>query len=185
MSHTLNLHGSLATKYGKVHKLNSNTPANLIKLMSCNYPTFDTDIVKGVHWHVFLNGKRLSASKLNKALPEESTVDLVPVIIGSLDPVTVMYIIGAILLAGAAYLYTQMPSTNDNSQKSYMFNGAINTNEQGGPVPLVYGHARVGSVVISASVTNEELEDQAYSNAIDGPGDMSNNNYSNFNFTGL
>jgi len=39
---------------------------------------------------------------------------------------------------------------------SFVFNGAINVMEQGGPVPLLYGHiGRCGTVVISAGIEAE------------------------------
>lgn len=40
---------------------------------------------------------------------------------------------------------------------SYLYNGATNTSEQGGPVPLIYGQMRVGSVVVSAGIQTEDI----------------------------
>ena len=37
-----------------------------------------------------------------------------------------------------------------DSKPSYIFNGAVNVYEQGGPCPLVYGRIRAGSVIVSA-----------------------------------
>lgn len=39
----------------------------------------------------------------------------------------------------------------------YAFNGAVNTNMQGAPVPLCYGRLRVGSQVISAGLSSEAI----------------------------
>lgn len=44
-----------------------------------------------------------------------------------------------------------------DERPSFMFNGALNNTEQGGPVPLVYGRMRTGSVVISGGLTAERL----------------------------
>lgn len=41
---------------------------------------------------------------------------------------------------------------------SFIFNGAVNVIEQGGPVPLVYGRHLAGSVVISAGINTEQLK---------------------------
>lgn len=51
---------------------------------------------------------------------------------------------------------TATPEKADN-EPSLAFDGAVNTMGQGGPVPLGYGHMRVGSQVISVgfSVNNE------------------------------
>lgn len=47
--------------------------------------------------------------------------------------------------------------SNPNNQPSYVFNGAVNTTAQGQPVPLGYGRMTVGSAVISAGITVEEI----------------------------
>jgi len=65
------------------------------------------------------------------------------------------------VLLGAALLYqglTPIPDLGDyesmstDGVQSFMFNGAINSEEAGGAVPIVYGHMRVGSTVISSDV---------------------------------
>ncbi len=43
-----------------------------------------------------------------------------------------------------------------NNQASYVFNGAVNTQAQGNPVPLGYGRMVVGSAVISAGIKAED-----------------------------
>lgn len=45
-----------------------------------------------------------------------------------------------------------------DERPSYLFNGPVNTNEQGGPVPLVFGKVRTGSQVISTGLTTENRE---------------------------
>ena len=44
-----------------------------------------------------------------------------------------------------------------DQRASYLFNGPVNTTEQGGPVPLIFGRAIVGSKVISAGLTAERI----------------------------
>ena len=46
-------------------------------------------------------------------------------------------------------------SSSDNGS-SYNFSGAVNTQAQGGPVPLLYGEMTVGSAVISAGIYAED-----------------------------
>lgn len=58
---------------------------------------------------------------------------------------------------------TSNTDTYDEREKpderpSFMFDGPVNTSTQGLPVPVVYGHLRVGSVVVSAGMTAEELD---------------------------
>ncbi|NBW08341.1 MAG: tail assembly protein [Caulobacteraceae bacterium] len=51
--------------------------------------------------------------------------------------------------------YTGRPEADQ--RQSFLFNGAINTNAQGGPIPLIFGRMRVGSVVASAGVAAERI----------------------------
>lgn len=44
-----------------------------------------------------------------------------------------------------------------DQKPSFIYNGPVNTAEQGLPVPLVYGTMRVGSVVVSAGIVAEEI----------------------------
>ncbi|MEN6621498.1 MAG: hypothetical protein ABFD50_08125 [Smithella sp.] len=44
-----------------------------------------------------------------------------------------------------------------DQRTSFLFNGAVNKTEQGGPVPLVYGRIRAGSVVVSAGLSAEAI----------------------------
>ena len=60
--------------------------------------------------------------------------------------------------SGAA---SSSPSTMRESeldpQKSYSFTGIQNTSAQGTPVPIIYGETIVGSVVISANISTQEV----------------------------
>lgn len=62
-------------------------------------------------------------------------------------------------LAGLLTPTPQVPGTPEkpDGRPSFLFSGPINTAEQGGPVPLVYGQVRTGSTVISAGLLNEQL----------------------------
>jgi len=76
-----------------------------------------------------------------------------------------MAMFGASLaLGGIASLLTPVAKVGDYSSRetsderaSYLFNGAVNRVEQGGPVPLIYGRMRTGSVVISGGIKNEDI----------------------------
>ncbi len=61
------------------------------------------------------------------------------------------------------------PNSLDSPDKnaSYVFNGPVNTQAQGNPVPVLYGRMKVGSAVISAGIiANQQLAGtkQSYSN---------------------
>lgn len=64
---------------------------------------------------------------------------------------------GVGMVLGAICTMLMRPSSNDDdSSSNYYFNGAVNTTEQGAPVPLVFGRCRVGSAVISSEITVTE-----------------------------
>jgi len=64
------------------------------------------------------------------------------------------------VLTGASMLLSAQPKSRGpltvDQNPSFMFSGPVNTNAQGGPVPLVYGTIRVGSVVGAASLKSED-----------------------------
>ena len=62
------------------------------------------------------------------------------------------------LVIGAICTMLMRPSKNDDddSSSNYYFNGAVNTTQQGNPVPLVFGRCRVGSAVISSEISVTE-----------------------------
>jgi predicted phage tail protein len=51
------------------------------------------------------------------------------------------------------------PENNEiaDNRASYIFNGAVNLTAQGNPVPLCYGRMVVGSVVVSAGLSVEDI----------------------------
>lgn len=68
----------------------------------------------------------------------------------------------ALMLGGAIEMIAGRPKTPEISEKpenkpSYLFSGAVNTTAQGHPVPLGYGRMIVGSAVISASMSTQNL----------------------------
>lgn len=70
---------------------------------------------------------------------------------------------GLLVLSGAASMLSMMPKMSDDlastdSKAGFLFNGAINTSVQGGPIPLVFGRIDAGSVVVSVGFSSERLD---------------------------
>lgn len=70
----------------------------------------------------------------------------------------------SLALGGVAQLLTPTPQLQAKGQdsdadprKSYSFSGIQNVSRQGLPVPIVYGETIVGSIVISAGVSTEQV----------------------------
>jgi len=84
-----------------------------------------------------------------------------PLIVGAIT-----FLVGtgaSLVIGGAMQLMTSAPKVGDYQaaevtaqRPSFLFNGVVNTVEQGGPVPLVYGIHLTGSTVISAGMTVEQ-----------------------------
>ena len=67
----------------------------------------------------------------------------------------------AMLLGGIAMAMAPAPKAPSSAERetpderpSFVFNGPVNTSEQGGPIPLVYGRHLVGSHIISAGLSS-------------------------------
>lgn len=67
----------------------------------------------------------------------------------------------SMMIGGVVQMLTPIPkmdaSETPDNKPSYVFNGAVNTTAQGYPVPVGYGRMIVGSAVISAGISTEEL----------------------------
>lgn len=75
--------------------------------------------------------------------------------------------IGAgLVIGGVSQMLAPQPKldagSGDENKPSYAFNGAVNTTAQGHPVPIGYGRLIVGSAVISAGLTAEDIETDRY-----------------------
>lgn len=83
-----------------------------------------------------------------------------------------------LVVGGVAQLLMPTPKIDDyggnerpENRASFVFNGPVNVYEQGGPVPLVYGRTKAGSVVISAGFDIEQIpyHRNQYPDYPDGP----------------
>jgi len=62
----------------------------------------------------------------------------------------------SLVLGGLAQMLAKNPQ-KPNDSASYLFNGPVNTTEQGNAVPVLYGRLIIGSQVISASLSAYDL----------------------------
>lgn len=80
---------------------------------------------------------------------------------GTTTLATVAFGVGVSLaLGGVAQMLAPQPKFDgpqEEQQPSYVFNGAVNTSAQGQPVPVGYGRMIVGSAVISAGISVEDI----------------------------
>ena len=75
---------------------------------------------------------------------------------------TITSAIGAsLILQGISGMLTPVetvPETSQDPRRSFNFSGIQNTSRAGVAVPIIYGRTMTGSVVISANITNEQVE---------------------------
>jgi predicted phage tail protein len=134
---------------------------------------------EGVHYHVIVDkrhrsteelqlpaGKRLiiapevsgSSGKIFGAIELVAAIAITVVTWGSTGPwVAAAYATAASLaISGVMNLLTTVPKVGagqaSSTLQSAFFNGPTNTQQQGTPVPLVYGQMLVGSQVVSAAI---------------------------------
>lgn len=83
------------------------------------------------------------------------------VLFGQTTLASVAFSVGVSLaLGGVAQMLAPQPKSigpQEEQQPSYVSNGAVNTSAQGQPVPVGYGRMIVGSAVISAGVSVEDI----------------------------
>ena len=98
----------------------------------------------------------------------------------ALGPAAEYFIMAGVglVVGGVAQLLMPTPKIDDYTQAdraenkpNFVFNGAVNVYEQGGPVPLCYGRTKAGSVVISAGFNVEQIpyHNNQFPNYPDGP----------------
>ena len=65
-------------------------------------------------------------------------------------------LLGILMLISSAFA-TDEDERETEERASFLFDGAVNTSEQGVPVPIVYGRIRTGSVVIAGGLSTERI----------------------------
>ena len=190
------LYGWLGTKYGRLHRFAVNSPAEAVRALASQFKGFEKDLLesksKGCAFSVFLGKKNIGEPDLLMP-PGAEDIRIAPVILGSKRGGLFQVLLGAALIAGAAFysgglaaaftakgfvgttailgaslafggiVQLLSPQQGGLSVKdspdngaNYNFNGPVNTQAQGNPVPVLYGRMIVGGAVISAGIYAED-----------------------------
>ena len=185
MERTIYLHGSLGKTYGRDPiVINADTTYLVMQGLICRFGNKFKQIIRDGQWHI-LKGKKankddMGAEEVQFTLGKTSELHIIPAVSGKSAVAriiigVVLIIVGvwtgnpyaiqaglALVIGGAVELLTPKPKINSTQQAgqnpSFMFNGAVNVTEQGGPVPIILGRVRhCGCVVLSAGLTTENL----------------------------
>ena len=178
------LMGVLGKKFGKEWNVVADSVPAALRIIDANEPTFGAwmraNASKFDRYHVEVkksNGRKLQVSPEElQMISDMDEITITPIIAGAGAKAKI--VIGVVLmvaafwcgpaapyvfstgmsltLAGITQLITPNTKTTSNTP-SYFFSGPVNTSEQGAPVPLIYGKCLVGSTVISAKITVDDI----------------------------
>lgn len=97
-------------------------------------------------------------------VPAMGTIGAELPILGCVTLAKIATVGGILALGGISQLLAPSPKVDDYGKRekektSFLFNGAVNRQEQGGPIPIIYGQVRVGSIVVSSGIDIEKERD--------------------------
>lgn len=181
---TVRLYSKMGAKFGRVHKLAVNSPAEAIKALCVTIPGFEKYLMESkknnLEFAVF-NGKENISEDLLK-MGGTRDIRIAPIVSGSKRNGLFQTILGAVLVVvgvvfpPAAFLVApglallaggiiQMLSPqakglksreDPDNRPSASFGGAVNTVAQGNPIAILGGARQIGGAIISASIVAEE-----------------------------
>lgn len=138
-------------------------------------------------YHLFSGRLNLGADDLSKPSGQDEVIRIVPAVVGAKRKGLGQTILGAVLvvaglvltpydpilapamvqsgvammLGGVVQMLSPQRKANEGDKAqgtpSYSFNGAANTDAEGGCVPVLYGQLLVGSVVISGGIRTQDI----------------------------
>ncbi|MDH0740399.1 tail assembly protein [Achromobacter spanius] len=178
------LYGWLGARFGRIHMLAVSSAAEAIRALCVLIPGFERALADseahGVRYACFLGKRNIGEDDLQQ-LAGGDAIRIAPVMAGAKRAGLFQTVLGAAMLVVGAITWqpwlmqmgaalalggvVQMLSpqqrglsAQDSPQNgaSYNFNGAVNTDAQGGPAPLLYGRHITGSATISAGIFAED-----------------------------
>lgn len=179
------LYGSLGAQFGRHHELVVNSPAEAVRALCSLIDGFEKFLTeakdRGLVFGVFLGKKNIPQEHLKHAALGDTEIRIAPIVSGSKRAGLLQTVIGVALivasyfgaptlgvgiamLAGgvAAMLAPQTKGIASRDEvknrPSYAFNGPVNTQAQGNPIPILYGEMIVGSAVVSAGIYAEDQQ---------------------------
>lgn len=183
MLRTIRLRGHLGKKFGKEYKFDVSSAAEAVKALCHQVKGFKQYMQEGngkdQKFKVIVNSITLEDHEKTMLLQSEGDISIVPVLKGSggmfqtvvgavLTAVGFYFQIPVVTAAGIALMTGGIMSMlakttikNDtqetDTQRSYLFNGAVNTVQQGQPIPIGYGKLKIGSQVVSVNVSTAQV----------------------------
>lgn len=180
---TILLGGSLGRMFGRTHELAVHSVAEAIRALTVLFPEIQSKLQEGSY--IVFSGKRSLGPDQLRDPNGKDTIRIVPTLAGRKNSGLFQVIVGVVLIvagfftAGATWgpalmitggamalsgaIMMLSPQTtgvdsldSPDNRPSYAFNGAVNTEAQGNPVPIPYGEIICGSCVLSGGVFSED-----------------------------
>lgn len=180
---TVKLYGPMRTRFGREFQLAVSSPAEAIRALSNQIPGFKKYLMDskdaGLAFAVFIGKRNIARDGLDDLVGGDE-IRIAPILEGSkrggvfqtilgvaliavsvIAPVTAPYLLGmgiSMVLGGVVQMLSPQPKglgakDDPNNMPSYSMDGAVNTQAQGGPVPLCYGGPLIiGSATISGGI---------------------------------
>lgn len=179
---TIRLYGKVGAKFGRVHRLAVSSTAEAIRALCVMVPGFEQYLYDAPgSYAVFIGRENIKAEGEDFHRPVGSDdiriahipqgaknglfsliagVVLVVVGVVTYNPYLIAAGVG-FMMGGAMMMLSPVPKGADEldsvgNRSSYYFNGSVNTEAQGNPVPLLYGEMICGSAVVSGGVYSED-----------------------------
>ena len=180
---TIKLSGSLAQKFGRLHRrqVASGDTWEVFRALKATIDGFEAEIRRldrlGLRFAIFRNRKNVAADAFGMGGARE--IRIVPVIEGSKRGGILQIVLGVVLIAASYFGAPTAPagiallaggviqmlspqaaglkqSASPENMPSYAFGSAKNTTASGNPVPICIGERRWGGAIISASIYAED-----------------------------
>lgn len=182
---TIRLYGKLGAKFGRVHRLAVANAAEAVRALCVTLPGFESHMSNAPGGYAVFYGRENVGHEALGHPAGRDDIRIAPIPAGAKQGGIFQVVVGIVLIVagfftggstwgpammmagaamavgGAVMMLSPQPSAAEtadaaNNRSSYAFNGAVNTQAQGNPVPLLYGELIVGSAVISGGVYVED-----------------------------
>lgn len=189
---TIRLYGFLGREFGREFTLDVRTPAQAVRALCAMLPGFEQALRDGNPFGYHLRVGREFRGEEGAVQPcgRREVIKLIPATAGSSAAAriivgVVLIVVGAyfgqgwmvqigvsLVLGGIAQMLAPRPKSSEQAtQRSYLFGGSVNTVGQGVGVPIGYGRMMVESHVIGAAVYSEEFPLVPYTTPVIAPAD--------------
>ena len=160
------LHGGLRDLGGAAPlALDVKTSAEALHALSVLVPGFEAAIRQNTY-RIAIDGTPLVLDHMHMSFGQAKTMHIIPDANGAWIITTVLFV-GLLFAVDKIIKMAEIdPDSGEAADKkqSYLFNGGVNSIEQGGGVPLIFGQTRAGSTVISAGIKSEIIATSSSSN---------------------